>query len=155
MNTINLKSTLLKITALLAMTLSPLCLQSAAAAPKKQAGPNGGRLIAAVDPTLEFFVSKDRRVQITALDAGQKPVPLKAYTISVVAGDRSKPTKLEFTEVDGKLVSSGTLPDGNDFPVSVAIKPVAGGKTVYEKFQLNMSSCSSCKFLEYACVCDH
>ena len=150
-----MKSALLKITTLIAITLGPLAATNAHAAPKKQAGPNGGRLITAVDQKLEFLVSKDRKVQITALDAEQKPVPLKAYTISVVAGDRSKPTKLEFTESDGKLISSGALPGGNDFPVSVAIKPVAGGKTVYEKFQLNMDSCSSCKYQEYACVCDH
>jgi hypothetical protein len=150
-----MKSALLKITALLAMTLGPLGVQNAEAAPKKQAGPNGGRVITAVDQKLEFLVSKDRKVQITALDAEQKAVPLKAYTISVVAGDRSKPTKLEFTESDGKLISSGALPDGNNFPVSVAIKPVAGGKTVYEKFQMNLSNCSSCKYQEYACVCDH
>jgi hypothetical protein len=150
-----MKSALLKITALLAMTLGPLGVQNAEAAPKKQAGPNGGRMIVAVDPKLEFLVTKDRKIQVTALDAEQKPVALKAYTISVVAGDRSKPTKLEFTESDGKLVSSGALPDGNDFPVSVALKPVAGGKTVYEKFQMNLSNCSSCKYQEYACVCDH
>ena len=155
MNPKTIKSALLKITALVAMTLGPLGAQNAEAAPKKQAGPNGGRLIVAVDPKLEFLVSKDRKVQITALDAEQKPIPLKGYTVSVAAGDRSKPTKLEFTESDGKLVSSGALPDGNDFPVSVAIKPVAGGKTVYEKFQMNMSNCSSCKYQEYACVCDH
>lgn len=155
MNPKHIKSALIKIAALVAVTLGPLGGQNAAAAPKKQAGPNGGRMIVAVDPKLEFLVSKDRKVQITALDGDQKPVPLKAYTISVVAGDRSKPTKLEFTESDGKLVSSGALPDGNDFPVSVAIKPVSGGKAIYEKFQLNLSNCSSCKYQEYACVCDH
>lgn len=150
-----MKSTLLKITTLIAITLGPFAAANANAAPKKQAGPNGGRIILAVEPRLEFFVSKDRKIQITAFDAEQKPVALKLLTVSVVAGDRSKPTKMEFLESDGKLVSTGTLPEGNNFPVSVAIKPAAGGKTVYEKFQLNMDSCSSCKYQEYACVCDH
>ena len=55
--------------------------------------------------------------------------------------DRSKPTKLEFKEDGGKLVSSNALPEGNDFPVSVSIKPSASGKAVYEKFNLNLEKC--------------
>jgi hypothetical protein len=35
---------------------------------KKEAGPNGGRLLTALDPHAEFFVTADRKVQITFLD---------------------------------------------------------------------------------------
>ena len=41
---------------------------------KKEAGPNGGRLLTALEPHAEFFVLPDRRVQITFLDAQDKPV---------------------------------------------------------------------------------
>jgi hypothetical protein len=74
---------------------------------------------------------------------------------AVTAGDRTKQTKLEFKEEDGKLVSTNALPDGNDFPVSVSIKADASTKAVYEKFNLNLEKCPTCKYAEYACICDH
>ncbi|MDB6154215.1 MAG: hypothetical protein JWL90_2668 [Chthoniobacteraceae bacterium] len=120
-----------------------------------KAGPNGGRVISAVEPHLEFFVTKERKVEITALDEALKPAKFTGQVIAVTAGERSKPTKLEFKEEGGKLVSSNTLPEGNDYPVSVSIKPAASGKAVYEKFNLNLEKCPTCKFQEYACICEH
>ncbi|MDA1043637.1 MAG: hypothetical protein O3C57_00275, partial [Verrucomicrobia bacterium] len=35
----------------------------------KSSGPNGGRIITTVKPHLEFLVTQDRNVKITALDA--------------------------------------------------------------------------------------
>jgi hypothetical protein len=122
---------------------------------KAAAGPNGGKVITAVEPHLEFYVTKDRKVEITALTDDLKPAKLSGQVIAVTAGDRSKPTKLEFKEDGGKLVSSNTLPDGNDFPVSVSIKADAKAKAVYEKFNLNLEKCPTCKHQEYACTCEH
>ena len=39
------------------------------------------------------------------------------------------------------------------FPV--LIKPAGGGKAVYEKFNLNLEKCPTCKYQEYACICAH
>lgn len=122
---------------------------------KKVAGPNGGMVITAVEPHLEFFVNKDRKVEITALGEDMKAAKLSGQVIAVTAGARSKPTKLEFKEEGGKLVSSNSLPDGNDFPVSVSIKAKADAKAVYEKFNLNLEKCPTCKYAEYACICAH
>ena len=122
---------------------------------KKEGGPNGGRVITLVEPHLEFLVTKDRKVEITALTADLKPGKLSGQVIAVTAGDRSKPTKLEFKEEGGKLVSSNTVPEGNDYPVSVSIKANAGAKAVYEKFNLNFEKCPTCKYQEYACICAH
>ena len=122
---------------------------------KKTAGPNGGMVITAVEPHLEFFVTKDRKVEITALTEDLKPAKLSGQVIAVTAGDRSKPTKLEFKEDGGKLVSSNALPEGNDFPVSVSIKADAKAKAIYEKFNLNLEKCPTCKYQEYACICAH
>ena len=120
-----------------------------------KAGPNNGRVLAGVEPHLEFLVTKDKKVEITALTEDLKAGKLSGQIVSVVAGDRSKPTKLEFKEEGGKLVSTGTLPEGNDYPVSVSIKANAKAKAVYEKFNLNLSKCPSCKNQEYACECEH
>lgn len=122
---------------------------------KKAVGPNGGRVITAVEPHLEFLVTKDRKVEITALSEDLKAAKLSGQVIAVTAGDRSKPTKLEFKETDGKLVSSNALPEGNDYPVSVSIKGDAKGKATYEKFNLNLEKCPTCKYQEYNCTCDH
>lgn len=145
-----MKSITLPLLAILALALPAL-----AAEKKKDAGPNGGRIIESVEPHLEFYVTKDRKVEITALTADNKPGKISGQVITVTAGDRSKPTKLELKEEGGKLVSNNALPEGNDFPVSVSIKPNASGKAVYEKFNLNLEKCPTCKFQEYACICAH
>jgi hypothetical protein len=118
-----------------------------------EAGPNGGRLLKAVEPPLEFLVTKDRRVEITPLTAEHKPGKLAGQVISVVGGDRAKPTKLEFKEEGGKLVSTNALPEGNDFPISVSIKASGARKPVYEKFNINLEKCPDCKNPEYVCIC--
>jgi hypothetical protein len=122
---------------------------------KIKAGPNGGRVFTDVEPRLEFYVTPERTVQITALDKDLKPAPFGAQTVSVIAGERSNPTKLAFTAKDGKLVSDGKLPEGNDFPVVVQIKAKPDAKAVNEKFNLNLDKCPTCKNAEYACECEH
>ncbi len=149
-----MKSIALKLLTALALTI-PAFAADKHEHGKKEEGPNGGRVLTAVEPHLEFLVTKDRKVEITALTETLKPGKLSGQVIAVTAGDRSKPTKLEFKEEGGKLVSSNALPEGNDFPVSVSIKPSASGKAVYEKFNLNMEKCPTCKNAEYACVCAH
>ncbi len=149
-----MKSIALKLLTALALTL-PAFAADKHEHGKKEEGPNGGRVITAVEPHLEFLVTKDRKVEITALTEALKPGKLSGQVIAVTAGDRSNPTKLEFKEDGGKLVSTNALPAGNDFPVSVSIKANASGKAVYEKFNLNLEKCPTCKHQEYACVCAH
>jgi len=118
-------------------------------------GPNGGRVLKAVKPHLEFLVTKDRKVEITPLTADHKPAKLSGQVIAVTGGDRANPTKLEFKEEGGKLVSTNALPAGGGFPVSVSIKTAAGSKPVYERFNINLDTCPECKNPEYVCVCGH
>ena len=122
---------------------------------KAIAGPNGGKVIQEVEPHLEFFVTKDRKVQITALGEDGKAVPIGEQTVSVTGGDRSNPTRMSFEKKGDVLVSDISFPEGNDFPVVVQIKPSPDAKTVIEKFNLNLSDCPTCKYKEYACTCDH
>lgn len=122
---------------------------------RRPPGPNGGRVITAVKPAVELKITAERRVEITVLDDMLKPAPLSGQSVTIYAGERANPTKLEFAEQGGKLVSSGALPEGRMYPVSVAIRASAGGKVVYEKFNLNLDQCPDCSFLEYACTCEH
>ena len=150
-----MKSIALKLLTALALAVPAFAAEKEHSHEKKAEGPNGGRVITAVEPHLEFLVTKDRKVEITALTEALKPGKFSGQVIAVTAGDRSKPTKLEFKEEGGKLVSSNTLPEGNDFPVSVSIKADAKAKATYEKFNLNLGKCPTCKHQEYACICAH
>lgn len=120
-----------------------------------KAGPTGGRLIHEVEPHAEFFVNKDRKVEIRFVDDDNKVVAPGKQAVTVTLGDRSAPTKLAFTN-DGKVLTSDkAIPEGNDIPTVVQIKPSPEAKTVTEKFNLNLSQCPTCKYKEYACSCDH
>lgn len=120
-----------------------------------KAGPTGGKLITEVEPHVEFFVNKDKKVEIRFVDDDNKVVAPGAQVISVTLGDRSAPTKLTFTKDGNKLISDKTIPEGNDLPTVVQIKATPDAKSVTEKFNLNLEQCPTCKFKEYACTCAH
>lgn len=121
----------------------------------KQAGPNGGRVLSHIEPHLEFFVTKDRKVQLTALSEEIKAVPIAKQVVKITAGDRSNPIRMSFSKSGTVLISDKAFPPGDDFPVVVQIKNNSGAKTVIEKFTLNMTKCPTCPYAEYACTCDH
>lgn len=118
-------------------------------------GPNGGRLLTSVEPHLEFFVTEDRKVQISSVNDDEELQPIADQEVSVIGGDRSNPTRMKFTKQGDVLVSDIAFPAGNDFPVVVMITPATDSKKVTEKFNLNLEQCPECPNKEYACTCDH
>jgi hypothetical protein len=120
-----------------------------------KAGPTGGKLITEVEPHVEFFVNKDKKVEIRFVDDDNKVVAPGEQVISVTLGDRSAPTKLSFTKDGDKLISDKAVPEGNDLPTVVQIKAKPDAKSVTEKFNLNLEQCPTCKNKEYACTCAH
>ena len=120
-----------------------------------EAGPNGGRILTGVEPHAEFFVTDDRKVQITFVDDDEKTVPVTGQSVNVVTGDRSNQTKIAFAKSGDVLLSEQALPDGMAFPVIVQIKTTPESKSVIEKFNLDLNRCPTCKFKEYACDCEH
>jgi hypothetical protein len=122
---------------------------------KKEAGPNGGRLLTKIDPHAEFLVTADRKVRITFLDAKDKPTALGLQTVTMTAGYRAAPTRMTFTREGEALVSETALPEGNNFPAVVQIKLTPDARTIYERFTLNLAICGGCKLAEYACICGH
>ena len=121
------------------------------------AGPNGGRVLMSVEPHLELFVTKDRKVKITAVSEDEKPkaIPLGEQSVKLIAGKRLSPTRLAFTKEGDSLISDKALPEGLNFPVVVQIKVSGDSKTVIDKFQMNLEDCPTCKYKEYACICEH
>ena len=122
---------------------------------KKVAGPNGGRIIATVTPRAEFFVTADRKVQITFLDQAGKAIAPADQVVTVTTGDRAAPKTLTFAKAGNTLLSTAALPAGNDLPAVVQIKSAATGKTITAKFNVDLSKCGGCKLAEYACICAH
>lgn len=120
-----------------------------------KAGPNGGRVLEEVEPNLEFLVTEDRRVRITALNDEGKAVAIGEQSVRVTGGDRSNPTRMTFAKEGDVLVSDSAFPEGNDFPVVVQIKTSPDAENIMEKFNLNLVDCPTCEYLEYACTCDH
>ena len=118
-------------------------------------GPNGGRLLTTVEPHLEFFVTDDRKVQITSVNEEEKAQPIGEQIVKVIGGSRSNPIRLSFAKKGDVLMSDIAFPEGNDFPVVVQIKNTPDGETVTEKFNLNLVQCPECPNKEYACTCDH
>ncbi len=122
---------------------------------KKQAAPNGGRLITQVEPHAEFFVTADRFVQITFVNEGGEAIAPEGQVVSLFGGERSNPIKLTFAPVNGVLRSTAALPEQPNMPIILSIKSTPESATVREKFYLNQSMCGSCDYQEYACICGH
>lgn len=120
-----------------------------------KAGPTGGKLITEVEPHVEFFVTKDKKVEIRFVNDDNKVVAPGEQVITVTLGDRSAPTKLAFTKDGDKLVSDKVIPEGADIPTVIQIKAKPDAKAVTEKFNLNLAQCPTCKNKEYACTCEH
>ncbi|MDF3058744.1 MAG: hypothetical protein K0R17_2959 [Rariglobus sp.] len=147
-----MKTAILSLLAIIALALTATVSN---AHEKNEAGPNRGRLITSVTPHAEFFVTAERKVQITFVGEDGKPAAPADQVVVVTAGDRAAPTQLTFTKTGNVLLSDTTLPSGNKFPTVVQIKTTPEAKPVYARFNLNMSICGECKNAEYACVCGH
>ncbi len=139
---------------LTSLCIITLAITAGAAEPNK-AGPNGGRLITEVSPNAEFFVTKEKKVEIRFVDAAMKVISPAEQVVAVTLGERSAPKKLTFTKVGEQLVSDQTIPEGNNHPTVVQIKVKPGEKSVTAKFNLNLSACPTCSHAEYACTCAH
>jgi len=118
-------------------------------------GPTGGRVLHEVEPHAEFFVNKDKKVEIRFLNDDLKVVAPGTQVVTATLGDRKAPTKLVFTKDGNKLISDKVVPEGNDYPTVVQIREKEGAKAVTEKFNLNLTQCPTCKYKEYACICEH
>ena len=122
---------------------------------KAKAGPNGGKIIHSVEPHLEFFVTEDKKIQFTAIDDHGKAIPIADQSISITGGSRANPTRLSFAKQGDVLISDKAFPEGKRLPLVIQIKATPESKTVIERFNLDLSECPTCDYLEYACICGH
>ncbi len=116
--------------------------------------PNGGRILHEIVPHAEFFITKDRKVQITFVNDEGKAIEDGA-TLKAVGGKLSAPTKFTFEKTKHGFVSNEKLPEGKMVPIMLMFKDSKGKAAPRIKFNVDMSDCPTCDFLEYACTCDH
>ena len=144
-----LKSLLLTVVALSGVASLP-------AAEKIVGGPKGGRLLDTEPQKAEFFVTKDRKAEITFYDAALKPVAPADQVIVVTAEPISGRAKVEMEKTATGFISKTPLPASNEpyrVVVQVRAKPDAAPKNF--RVDLDLGMCGECKRAEYACTCAH
>ena len=128
---------------------------SLSAAEKTVAGPKGGRLLEKVSPTTEFFVNKDRKVEINFYDAAKKPAAPGAQVVAVTAEPKSGRVPLELEKTATGFVSKTALPAGEPYRVVVQLREKGDARPQNFRIELDLSKCGECKNAEYACTCGH
>jgi hypothetical protein len=123
-------------------------------AEKTAAGPKGGRLLESQPLKAEFFVTADRKVEITFYDAGLKPAAPGTQTLAVTAEPATGRTALELEQTATGFVSKATLPAGEPYRVVVQVRATASAKPQNFRIDLNLAACGECQRAEYACTCE-
>jgi hypothetical protein len=124
------------------------------AAEKIVAGPKGGRLLDTAPQKAEFFVTKDRKVEVTFYDAALKPAAPGARLVTVTAEPKAGRTVLELEKTAAGFVSKTALPAGDEaYRVVVQVREAAGATPKNFRIDLNLALCAECKHAEYACTC--
>ena len=124
------------------------------AAEKIVAGPKGGRLLEVEPQKAEFFVNKDRKVEVTFYDAALKPVAPADQVVTVPAEPKSGKAALEMEKSPPGFVSKAPLPAGEPYRVVVQVREKADAKPKNFRIDLDLAPCGECKHPEYACTCD-
>ena len=118
------------------------------------AGPKGGRLLEAEPQKAEFFVTADRKVEITFYDAALKPVDAGAQVVTVTAEPASGKVKLDLEKTATGFISKTALPAGDPYRVVVQTRASADAKPKNFRVDLNLEMCGECQKKEYACICE-
>lgn len=141
-------------TKLLLLALATLATASlAGAADQVVAGPKGGRLLATEPHAAEFFVTADRKVEVTFYDAALQPVAPGTQTVAVTAEPATGKTALTLQPTATGFVSTAALPPGEPYRVVVQIRAAASAKPANFRLDLNLITCGECQKAEYACIC--
>jgi hypothetical protein len=135
-------------------TVAALCAAVSLHAEKIIAGPKGGRLLESEPLKAEFFVTPERKVEITFYDAALKPTDPGAQTITITAEPSSGKAKLELEKTPAGFISKTPLPAGDPYRVVVQARASADVKPRNFRIDLNLEMCGGCQKKEYACTCE-
>jgi hypothetical protein len=128
----------------------------ACAAEKIVAGPKGGRLLDTKPQKTEFFVTKDRKVEINFYNAALKPAAPGTQVVTVTAEPKAGRTKLDLEKTATGFVSKTALPPGDEtYRVVVQVRATPDATPQNFRIDLDLAKCGECKHAEYACTCAH
>ena len=140
-------------------SLIPLFLLSVAlsfAAEEIVAGPKGGRLLDTAPHRAEFFVTKDRTVEVTFYDAALKPIAPGTQVVTITAEPKSGRTPVDLTKTATGFVSNAALPAAAEpYRIVVQIRAQPDARPQNFRIDLSLEFCGECKKAEYACTCAH
>lgn len=129
---------------------------AASAAEKIVGGPKGGRLLDVGSQKAEFFVTKDRKAEVTFYDAGLKPAALGAQVVAITAEPKGGRKTLEMEKTANGYISKTALPESSEpYRVVVQLREKADASPKNYRVDLNLEKCGECKRAEYACTCAH
>ena len=131
-----------------------LAVTTALASEKTAAGPKGGRMLVADPVRAEFFVTTERRVEISFYDEAGQAVPPGATVVTVTAETAGERVTLPLVPKDTALVSTDSLPPGEPYRVVVQLRPSPGARPSNFRIELNLHECGECQHAEYACICE-
>ena len=117
-------------------------------------GPKGGRLLEADGIRAEFFVEKDRSMNVTFYDESLKKIPVSTQSATAIAEMPEGKKSIEFENRNDELVSTQPLPEGAGYNVVLRIKPAEGSSPKNFRIPLELHTCGECGRAEYACTCD-
>ena len=132
---------------------SLLAVTTAGASETIVAGPKGGRLLFADPVRAEFFVTAERRVEISFYDRVGKLVPPGAATVMVTAETTNGRVAVPLAPKELTLVSVEPLPPGDPYRVVVRVRPSPEVRPSNFRIELNLHECGECQRAEYACTC--
>jgi hypothetical protein len=139
----------------LIIAVAALCsVVSATAAEKIVGGPKGGRLLEVDGQKAEFFMTKDRKIEITFYDAALKAVAPAEQVVAVTAEPESGRTKVELEKTTTGYVSKMPVPEGTPYRVVVQMRTKPDAKPQNFRVDLDLANCGGCSRAEYACTCD-
>jgi hypothetical protein len=141
-------------TRILSYTLLMVLTAYTAVAEKITAGPKGGRLLDSEPHKAEFFVTPERKVEITFYDASMKPVAAAAQNASVTAELSGGKTDLPLEKAANGFISKDPLPAGEPYRVVVQIRAAPESRPKNFRLDLNLATCAECNHAEYACTCE-
>lgn len=147
---------IMKLKSLLLAVATLSCVASLPAAEKIVGGPKGGRLLDSEPQKAEFFMTKDRKAEITFYDAALKPVAPSTQVVVITAEPKSGRTAVELEKTATGFISKTALPAASEpyrVVVQVRAKPDAAPKNF--RVDLDLAMCGECKRAEYACTCAH
>ncbi len=138
----------------LLFTLGALCACVSLQAEKYVAGPKGGRLLETEPNKAEFFVTAERKVEVTFYDDALKPVSPGEQGVKIIAEPAGGKAPIELEKTPTGFVSKTTLPAGDPYRVIVQTRANAKAKPKNFRIDLNLATCGECQKAEYACTCE-